>query len=175
MMRAMYFQLVSQMKKQLGQLDKWLDAATRFAETKSFDPSVLLGLRLAPDQFPFSKQVQTACDTAKLAASRLSGKDAPSHPDAEQSIAELRARVKSTIEYLDGFGAKDFDAAATRVVTQARWEGRTMTGADYFVEHAIPNFYFHLTHAYALLRHSGVHVGKRDFLGALTQQAPSAG
>ncbi len=163
------------MKKQLGQLDKWLEAATKFAETKSFDPSVFLAFRLAPDQFAFVKQVQTACDTAKLAASRLSGKDAPSHPDTEATLADLRTRVASTIAYLDGFTAKDFESASTRVITQARWEGRTMTGADYFIEHAVPNFYFHLTHVYAILRHNGVHVGKRDFLGPLTQKPAPTG
>ncbi len=166
----MYYQVFKQMKKQLGQLDKWLEAATKFAESRGFDASVLLTTRLAADQFPFARQVQTTCDTAKLAASRLTGKDAPSHPDTEVSIPELRARVQGVIAYLDGLAEKDFDAAATRSITQPRWEGKTMTGADYFVEHALPNFYFHLSHAYALLRHNGVQLGKRDYLGALTQK-----
>ena len=166
----MYYQVFKQMKKQLGQLDKWLEAATKFAESRGFDPSVLLTTRLAADQFPFARQVQTTCDTAKLAASRLTGKDAPSQPDTEVSIPELRARVQGVIAYLDGLAEKDFEAAATRSITQPRWEGKTMTGADYFVEHALPNFYFHLSHAYALLRHNGVQLGKRDFLGALTQK-----
>ena len=136
---------------------------------------MFLAFRLAPDQFAFVKQVQTACDTTKLAASRLSGKDAPSHPDTEATLADLRTRVASTIAYLDGFTAKDFESASTRVITQARWEGRTMTGADYFIEHAVPNFYFHLAHVYAILRHNGVHVGKRDFLGPLTQKPAPTG
>jgi hypothetical protein len=168
----MYVQILGQMKKQLGQLEKWLDAATAFAKEKSFDPNVFLGFRLAPDQFPFSVQVQVACDTAKLAAARLSGKEAPSHPDTEKTIDELRARVRSVIAYLDGFSPKDFEGAATRSVTQPRWEGKTMAGADYFVEHAVPNFFFHLSHAYAILRHNGVTVGKRDYLGALSLRAP---
>jgi uncharacterized protein len=168
----MYSELFGQLKKQLGQLDRWLEAATAFAQTKAFDPSVFLGLRLAPDQFAFAKQVQTACDTARLAAARLTGKEAPPQPDTEQTIEELRARVRGAVAYLDGFTSADFDAAATRVITQPRWEGKTMTGADYFLEHALPNFYFHLTHAYAILRHNGVKLGKRDYLGTLSQKAP---
>jgi hypothetical protein len=167
----MYPQLFGQMKKQLGQLDRWLEAAGAFAQTRSFEPSVFLELRLAPDQFAFARQVQTACDTARLAASRLTGKEAPPQPDTEKTIEELRARVHGTVAYLESFTSTDFDAAATRVITQPRWEGKTMTGADYFVEHALPNFYFHLTHAYAILRHGGVKLGKRDYLGPLTQKA----
>ena len=76
------------------------------------------------------------------------------------------------IAYLDGFTAEDFAQTATRVVTQPRWEGKVMSGANYFLEHAVPNFFFHLTHAYAILRHNGVHVGKRDYLGPLSQRMP---
>ena len=168
----MYTQIFSQMKKQLGQLDKWLGTAEEFAKTKGFDPGIVLGLRLAPDQFAFAQQVQTACDTAKLAASRLTGKAAETHADTEKTLEELRARVRSVISYLDGFSAKDFEGAAAKVITQPRWEGKWMTGADYFVEHALPNFYFHLTTAYAILRHNGVKLGKRDYLGTLNQRAP---
>jgi uncharacterized protein len=168
----MYYAIFSQMKKQLGQLDKWLDTAAADAKAKSFDPNVFLGLRLAPDQFAFARQVQTACDTAKLAASRLSGKDAPTYPDTEQTLEELHTRVRSVVAYLDTLSAKDFEGAAARVVTQPRWEGKVMSGADYFVEHAVPNFYFHLTTSYAILRNSGVNLGKRDYLGALSLRAP---
>jgi uncharacterized protein len=169
-MRAMYDVIFGQFKKQLGQLDKWLDAAEAHAKAKSFDTSVYLGLRLAPDQFAFARQVQTACDTPKLAAARLTGKEAPKHEDNETTLEQLHERVRSVIAYLDGFTAKDFAEAATRSITQPRWEGKTMTGADYFVEHALPNFYFHLTHVYAILRHNGVPLGKRDFLGTLTMR-----
>jgi hypothetical protein len=168
----MYYETFNQMKKQLGQLDKWLETAAAYAETKKFDSKNILGLRLSVDQFPFSRQVQVACDTAKLGASRLTGKEAPNQPDTEETLEQLRARVQSTIAYLGGFTAKDFENAATRSITQPRWEGKTMTGADFFLEHALPNFYFHLTTAYALLRHAGVPIGKRDFLGTLTQKAP---
>ncbi len=168
----MYYEMLSQMKKMLSQLDTWLDAAAAHAKAKSFEPDVFLGLRLSPDQFAFARQVQAACDTAKVAAARLSGKEAPSHPDTEKTLDDLHARVRSVVAYLDGFTARDFEGAGARVVTQPRWEGKVMSGADYFVEHAVPNFFFHLTHAYAILRHGGVNVGKRDYLGALSLRAP---
>ncbi|MDP9036813.1 MAG: DUF1993 domain-containing protein [Myxococcota bacterium] len=168
----MFFETIRQMKKLLGQLDTWLEAAAAFAKAKSFEPNVFLGLRLAPDQFAFARQVQTACDTAKLAAARLSGKEAPAHPDTEETLDQLRARVAAVISYLNGFSAKDFEAAATRVITQPRWEGKVMAGADYLLEHAVPNFYFHYAHAYAILRHNGVTIGKRDYLGPLSFRTP---
>jgi uncharacterized protein len=172
MVRAMYEATLREMKKLLGQLDTWLVAAAAHAQERKFDPSTYLTLRLAPDQFAFARQVQSACDTAKLAAARLAGKQAPSHPDTEATLDELRARVKTVIEYLGTFSAADFEGAATRTITQPRWEGKTMSGADYFLEHALPNFFFHLTHAYAILRHNGVNLGKRDYLGALSLRAP---
>jgi hypothetical protein len=168
----MYFETLGQMKKMLGQLDLWLGAAADFAKKKSFDPNLFLGFRLAPDQFAFARQVQAACDTAKLAASRVSGKDAPSHADTEQTLDELHTRVRAVIAYLDGFKAADFEGGANRVVTQARWQGKVMSGADYFLEHAVPNFFFHITHVFAILRHNGVEVGKRDYLGPLTLRTP---
>jgi hypothetical protein len=168
----MYFETIGQLKKTLGQLEKWLEAAGAHAVAKSFDPKVFLELRLAPDQFALARQVQTACDTAKLAAARLAGKEAPKHPDTEQSLEALRERVKSVIAYLDGFSAADFEGAGTRQVTQPRWEGKYMLGADYFLQHALPNFFFHASHVYALLRHNGVNIGKKDFLGALSMHSP---
>ena len=161
----MYTQTFAQMKKQLGQLDQWLGTAAEYAKTKNFDPNVLLGLRLAPDMFPLARQVQICCDSAKLAASYLSGKPAESQPDTEATIDELRARVQSIVRYLDGFTAADFADAANKVVSQPRWKGEWMTGQDYLLQHGLPNFFFHLTAAYAILRHNGVAIGKRDFLG----------
>jgi uncharacterized protein len=169
---AMYYESFMQMKKMLGQLDKWLDAGEAYAKEKSFDPNLFVNFRLAPDQFAFARQLQTACDTAKLGSSRLSGKEAPKHADTEQTLEELRARARSVVTYLEGFSAKDFEGAATRVITQPRWEGKVMTGADYFTEHVQPNFFFHVTHCYAILRHNGVPVGKRDYLGTLSQRLP---
>lgn len=167
----MIFQVFGQMKKQLVQLDKWLEMATAYAAEKKFDVNVLLTARLAPDQFAFVRQVQGVCDVAKLAASRLTGKDAPSHPDTEQTFDELRTRVKSVVSYLDGFAERDFAGAAERKVSMPRWEGKHLPGAEYFLEHGLPNYYFHLTHCYALLRHNGVPLGKRDYLGAINLRA----
>lgn len=169
----MYFSMIRQFRKQLTQMKAWFDHAQTHAKERSYDPNVLLQARLAPDQFAFVKQVQASCDIAKLVASRLSGKDAPAHPDTEATLDELRARVDSVIAYLDGFSEADFADAATRKVSQPRWEGKWMTGADYFLQHGLPNFYFHTTTVYALLRHNGVVVGKRDYLGPLDLRAPA--
>jgi hypothetical protein len=170
----MYIQTFAQMKKQLGQLDKWLGTAGDHAKAKNFDPNVYAGLRLAPDMFPLSRQVQICCDAAKLAASYLSGKAAESQPDTEATLDELRARVQSVIRYLDGFGADDFAGATNKVVSQPRWKGEWMTGQDYLLQHGLPNFFFHLTTAYDILRHNGVPIGKRDFLGPQDKKPPAS-
>lgn len=162
-----------QFKRTLTQMDAWLDKATAFAAERSFDPQVFMNARLAPDQFAFARQVQIACDTAKLGASRLTGKTAPSHADDEKTLTDLKTRIRETIAWLDGLRAEDFEGVADRTISQPRWEGKIMTGPDYFLEHVVPNFFFHASHAYALLRHWGVPVGKRDYLGVLTQRLPS--
>jgi len=170
----MYFDLFGQIKKQLGQLRTWLEIAAKHAEARKFDPNLFLAFRLAPDQFPFARQVGFTCDTAKNAVKYLTGKDVPAHADNEQSLAELGARITSVIAILDGVSEKDLEGAAKRTVSQPRWEGKWMSGHDYFVQHAVPNFYFHLNHAYALLRHNGVDVGKKDYLGAIERRDPPA-
>jgi hypothetical protein len=167
----MYYETFAQIRKMLGQMDKWFDAALAHAGERKFDVDVLTGCRLAPDQFALSRQVQIACDTAKLGASRLTGKEAPAQADTEKSIEELRSRVRSVIAYLEGITPEDFQGAATRQVSQPRWEGKHMLGADYFMEHAVPNFFFHVSHVYAILRHNGVPLGKRDYLGPLSLKA----
>jgi hypothetical protein len=168
----MYYESIRQMRKTLAQLDKWLDAGVAFAKTKSFDPNVFLGCRLAPDQFALVRQIQTACDTPKLAASRLTGKEAPKHPDTEQTIDELKARIASVLAYLDSFTPKDFEGTAARTITTPRWEGKILSATEYLFEHALPNFYFHASHTYAILRHNGVGIGKQDYLGQLSLRAP---
>jgi uncharacterized protein len=170
----MYTETFSQFKKQLGQLDKWLGTAAEYAKSKNFDPDVFPSLRLAPDQFPLARQVQIACDTVKLSVGYLTGKAVQAQEDNEKTIPELQARVRSIITLLDGLNAKDFDGAATRVVSQPRWKGEWMTGADYFIEHTVPNFFFHLTTAYAILRHNGVGIGKRDYLGVQSKRPAAA-
>ena len=113
----MYFEMFMQMKKQLLQLDKWLESATAYADSKKFDAKNFLSLRLVVDQFPFVRQVQAVCDVAKLGASRITGKPAPSHADDEATMEQLRERIRSTVSYLETFGAADFEKAATA----SRW------------------------------------------------------
>jgi hypothetical protein len=165
---SLYESSAPQLKKMLTQLDTWLDTATEHAKKKSFDPNVLVQARLAPDQYPLVRQVQSACDTAKFACARLTGKDAPKHPDTEQTVDELHARIRSVTSYLDTFKAADFAGAETRAVELPFLEGKKIVGERYLCEMALPNFYFHLVTAYAILRHNGVDLGKRDFIGSLT-------
>jgi uncharacterized protein len=153
--------------KMLHNLNHLLTKSAQYADSKKFEFDVLLNSRLAPDQFALTRQIQIACDTAKLAASRLTGKEAPSHPDTEKTLPELKARIESVINYLETFKAKDFAEAATRHITQARWEGKYLTGEEFVFHHAVPNFYFHITTAYAILRHNGADVGKKDYLGQM--------
>src|SRR4051812_16892037 len=164
---SLYESSVPQLKKMLKNLDKWIETAVTHAEKKSFDPNVMVTARLAPDQFPLSRQVQSACDAAKFGAARLTGKEAPKHPDTEQTMAELRARVQTCIAYLDTFSAADFQGAEKRPVALPFFEGKSLLGVDYLNELTLPNFYFHVTTAYAILRHNGVALGKADFLGSL--------
>lgn len=164
---SLYEASVPQLKKMLNNLDKWLEAAVAFAQKKSFDPNTLLAARLAPDQYPLTRQVQSACDSAKFAAARLTGKEPPKHPDTEQTMDELRARVRTVVTYLEGFKPADFEGAEKRHVDLPFMEGKMMLGSDYLCEMALPNFYFHVTTAYSILRHNGVDLGKRDFMGSL--------
>lgn len=159
---------VLETKKLLQNLDGWLQKATAFAEAKKFDPNVLLQSRLAPDMLPLMFQIQAACDQAKYAAARTAGKEAPSHPDNEKTIDDARKRVAAVVEYLGTFSKADFDGVDGRKVSLPRWEGKSMTATDYLLEHALPNFFFHLTTAYNLIRHAGVDIGKRDYLGTLS-------
>lgn len=164
----MIYQLtVVQFTKMLQNLIPILEKGAQFAELKKFDVSVLLESRLAPDQFNLIRQVQIACDTAKLGASRLTGKDAPTHADTEKTLPELKARIEETISYLKSFSEQDYKEAAARQISQPRWEGKYLTGEEFVLHHAIPNFYFHMTTAYAILRHNGVEIGKKDYLGAM--------
>jgi len=163
----MFFEIsVIQFKKVLNNLSAMLLKAEAFAEAKKFDSSVLAQARLAPDQFNFTRQVQIACDTAKLGVSRMTGKEAPTHPDEEKTLVELKTRIASTVAYLDTITANDFAEAGSKKITHHRWDGH-LTGEDFAIQHMIPNFYFHITTAYAILRHNGVELGKKDFLGVL--------
>ncbi len=159
---------VLEMKKLLGNLDACLDKASAHATAKKYDANVLMQSRLAPDMFPLVRQIQAVCDQAKFAAARTAGKEPPAHADTETTIAEAKQRIATVIAYLGTFKKEDFAGLDDRKISLPRWEGKSMTAVDYFVEHAQPNFYFHLTSAYAILRHNGVDVGKRDYLGTLS-------
>jgi uncharacterized protein len=152
--------------KLLGNVERWLDKATAYAEHKKFDPEILMTARLAPDQYPFLRQVTSACDQAKFAVARLTGKQPPAHPDTEQTIAELRARLRTVIDYLKTYQPDDFVGAEDRPCA-ASWMSGKMRGGDYLDHFALPNFHFHLTTAYAILRHNGVDLGKDDYTGEL--------
>lgn len=165
----LYELTVVQFSKMLNNLSAILAKGAQFAEAKKADVNVLLNSRLAVDQFNLTRQVQIACDTAKLGVARLTGKEstAPKHEDGDATLAELQARIQSVVAYLAEFTPEDFADAATRKISQPRWEGKYLTGLEFAIQHAIPNIYFHVTTAYAILRHNGVDVGKKDFLGAM--------
>jgi hypothetical protein len=169
-----YDTVVPQFIKMLENLLAILDEAEKYAADKKFDVGVLLHSRQAPDQFNFIRQVQVACDTAKFGAARLTDteKDAPTHADIEQTLSEIKARIESVIAYLNGFSSDDFSASAELRISQARWEGKTLSGYEYLIQHVIPNFYFHVTSAYSILRHNGVGIGKKIYLGALPYREP---
>ena len=151
----------------LGNLTVWLDRAEAHAAAKKFDASVLLGMRLAPDMLPLKTQIQIACDTAKFCVARLAGVEAPKFDDTEASIAELRERIRQTVDYMQSVSAALVDGSEDKdVVIPRRDAPVTMKGEAYLKHYATPNFYFHVTMAYALLRHNGVEIGKMDYLGA---------
>lgn len=164
----MYYDLtVIQFTKMLKNLSAILEKAEGFAAIKKVDMSVLLNARLSVDQFNLTRQVQIACDIAKLAVARLTAKEAPKHEDDEATLAELLNRIQSVVDYLATFSEADFADTAKRSISQPRWEGKYLTGHEFAIEWAIPNVYFHITTAYAILRHMGVDVGKKDYLGEL--------
>jgi hypothetical protein len=153
--------------KTLDNLEKWMDKAEEHAKSRSFEVDVLAQARLAPDQYSFAQQVQLACDQAKFAAAYLGDKPAPSHPDTEKTFAELRERIGKCTAFLATVQEKDLAGAEERKVAPPWLGGRWLRGGDYLVHVAVPNFFFHATTAYAILRHNGVPLGKMDFIGGL--------
>jgi hypothetical protein len=153
----------------LTALSGLLDKAAAFATAKKLDPAVLPQYRLAPDMFALARQVQVACDQAKNGASRLAGVEPPKFEDNEKTIDELKARVAKTVTYVKSLDQAKLDAASDREITFPLGPVNKghMRGDDYLTHFVLPNFYFHLTAAYAVLRHAGVEVGKRDFLGQI--------
>ena len=150
----------------LKNLSAILDKAQAHADAKKLDPKVFTAARLYPDMFPMARQVQAACDTAKGAVARLAGVAIPAHEDTEQTFEELKARIAKTIAFIQTVQPAQIDGSEEReVVLKMRSGEIKFKGMQYLLGHALPNFYFHVTTAYDLLRHNGVEVGKRDYIG----------
>lgn len=161
----LYDATVPVFRSHLAAIGRWLDKAVAHADQKKFDPEILMQTRLVPDQYPFVRQVQAACDQAKWCCAKLCGKEGPSHPDTEKTIAEVRARLQTVIDYLGTFTREDFTGSEARICRH-QWmpEGKGVRGGDYLDQVVLPNFHFHCVTAYAILRHSGVPLGKSDYL-----------
>jgi uncharacterized protein len=145
-----------------------LDKGQAYATAKKFDPAILLTARLSPNMFPLSRQVQIACDFAKGASARLAGAEVPSWPDHEKTFAELQERIRKTTDFVQTFKAAQIDGSEDRdVKVSIAGQPVSFKGQPYLIQFVLPNFYFHTTMAYAILRHNGVELGKRDFVGAV--------
>lgn len=163
---TIYDQVVSVFSEMLLNLDKVLAKAEADAEARKIDPGVFINARLAPDMFPLLRQVQIMTDQAKGGASRLAGLEPPKWADEEKTFGDLHDRIAKTIAHLESFEPGQFDGAETRAIELKFPNGTfNFTGKDYFLKFVVPNFYFHYTTAYGILRHNGVQIGKRDFLG----------
>jgi len=160
--------VIRQFARTLRNLDAVLDKATKYAESRKFDVNNFCATRLFPDMLPFVSQIRIACDHAKSAAANLSGKDAPKHEDTETTMPELRARIAKCLAYLDTFTAADFERTTPETMIRLpNRPGKGLRAAEYLYARQIPNFFFHVTTAYNLLRHGGVDIGKNDYLGTL--------
>ncbi|MBS1156857.1 MAG: hypothetical protein H6R07_2781 [Proteobacteria bacterium] len=163
---SMYDSSVPTLRHMLMSLAAILEKAATHAASKKIDPSVFITARLFPDMFPLSRQVQIATDQAKGCAARLAGIDIPKFEDNETTFAELQARIAKTIAFLDSFTAEQIDGSEGRdIVLQLHEKRLEFKGKDYLFNWVLPNFYFHVTTAYNILRHHGVEIGKKDFLG----------
>lgn len=160
---------VPQFVKMSKNMLAWLDKAEAHAKAKKFDPNNFVGMRLAPDMLPFARQIQIASDAAKNCVARLAGDEPPKWADDEATIDALRARIRKTIEFVESIPAHRLEGAEKRDIVMPIGPDRTMrmTGEAFLQGFSIPNFFFHVTMVYALLRHGGVELGKGDFLGAL--------
>jgi len=163
---SMYQISVPTFGRMLNNLATVLDKGAAHAEAKKIDPSVLISARLYPDMLPLARQVQIAGDTAKGAAARLAGLEPPKYEDTETTFADLRGRIQKTVSYLNTFKPEQIDGSEYKTITlPIRGNTLTLQGMTYLLHHAIPNFYFHVTTGYDILRHCGVELGKADFLG----------
>ena len=168
----MYFKVVTQCIASLRNVELWLDKAEQHASAKKFDVGVLLSSRLAPDMQGLLYQVQSACDYVKAGAGWLSGHAPPKHDDDEQNIEELRLRLRNTIAFAEAVTEEQFAGASARKIALPWAPGKALVGEDYLLQIILPNVYFHLTIAYAILRHNGVDIGKMDFLGSIRWTTP---
>ncbi|MGH8630958.1 MAG: DUF1993 domain-containing protein [Burkholderiales bacterium] len=165
---SMYRSSIPVFIRAFGNLSAILGKAAAHAEARKIDPSVLVNARLAPDMFPLSRQVQSASDTAKGCAARLAGIEVPRFEDTETTFAELQARIAKTVAFLQGVKAVQIDGSEDRTITlKLRGREVSFSAPDYLLTFALPNFFFHATTAYAILRHNGVEIGKTDYLGSL--------
>ena len=154
--------------RMFANMTAWLDKAEAHAQAKKFEPSVYLTARLAPDMLPFTRQIQIASDGAKFAVARLAGVEGPKFEDNEASFADLRERIAKTVAFIESVPADKIDGTEYNDIALPRRDGTLIIKGEAALKHfVLPNFYFHLTTTYALLRHNGVEVGKSDFLGAL--------
>jgi hypothetical protein len=161
------FVFVPQYMKMLKNLDHCLEKAIAHAAAKKFEPDVLVHARLAPDQYALDRQIQSACDSAKFSVAYMTGQSPPVHPDTEKTIPELRARIASCLSFLESVTESAVKGAEEHRVSPKWLQGKWAKGDDFLVQMSLPNFYFHVTTAYAILRHNGVDVGKMDFIGNL--------
>jgi hypothetical protein len=151
----------------LGNLSAILDKAAAHAEGRKIDPAVLINARLAPDMFPLSRQVQSATDSAKGCGARLAVAEVPRYEDTESTFPELQARIAKTVAFLQSLGPELIDGSEDRTITlKLRGREVNFSGQNYLLNFALPNFFFHATTAYAILRHNGLEIGKTDFLGS---------
>jgi uncharacterized protein len=165
---SMYEASIPGFVSMLKSLSAILDKAEAFAEAKKIEPTVLTSARLACDMFPLSRQIQIASDAVKGCAARLAGVDVPSYPDTETSFAELKARIEKTVAFMESIDPAKFEGAEDRTISLKLGPTEVeMPAKVYLFSFVIPNFYFHTTTTYAILRHNGVEIGKPDFLAAL--------
>ena len=164
---SMYSASVPVFKQILGGLDGVLAKAQAHISDRKIEPTALLQARVFPDMFMFTRQVQIACDFAKSVSARLAGSDVPAYDDSEQSFDELRARIERTVAFIGSLSASNFEGSADReiVLRAGTPKERKLTGEAYLLNYGLPQFFFHVTTAYSLLRHAGIDIGKRDFMG----------
>ena len=171
----MYQLAIRQFARTLKNLDAIIGKAVSHAEVRKFDVNNFMAARLAPDMLPFTAQIQIACDAAKFCVARLAGSESPAFADDEKTLADLRQRVARTIDYLKSVPAAKVIGSDAKEISVPRRTGPVIMSGEAYLKHfALPNFFFHVTATYALLRHNGVELGKMDFLGALPQGGAAA-